>query len=63
MTKIGELPDGVIDMGEGKGLAIEMEKLRDQNGVTHVPPPQLSKEQTIEWIREKQQQIKNNDFK
>lgn len=50
MNKKEELPDGIIDMGEGKGFAIDMEKLRDKNGVAHIPPPHLTKEQTREWI-------------
>lgn len=62
MTKIGELPEGVIDRGEGSGLAIDMEKLRDKNGVAHVPPSNLSKEQTIEWIRAIQNKIKNGEL-
>ena len=61
MTKIGELPEGVIDMGQGKGLAIDMQKLTDKTGKSHIPPSQLSKEQTIDWIREKQKEIKKND--
>lgn len=58
MDKNGDMPDGIIDMGEGKGLLIDMEKLRDQNGLVQVPPSDLSKEQTIEWIRNRQFQTK-----
>jgi hypothetical protein len=58
MTKIGELPEGVIDRGEGSGLAIDMSKLTDASGKAHVPPSHLSKEQTVEWIREVQNKIK-----
>lgn len=50
MSKNEGLPPGVMDMGPGKGLAIDMEQMRDENGVTHVPPTKLSKEETIEWI-------------
>lgn len=46
-----ELPEGVIDMGEGKGYAIDMGYLVDGDGVPHPPPQSLSKEQTLEWIR------------
>jgi hypothetical protein len=46
-----ELPEGIYDLGEGKGYAIDMEYLRDSKGVAHPPPPDLSKEQTLEWIR------------
>lgn len=52
MNKKEELPEGIVDMGVGKGYAIDMAKLRDKNGVVHVPPPDLSKEQTLEWIRD-----------
>lgn len=59
MDKNGDMPEGIIDMGEGKGLLIDMEKLRDQNGLVQVPPTDLSKEQTIEWIRNRQFQTKS----
>jgi hypothetical protein len=52
MNKKEELPEGIIDMGEGKGYAIDMEKLRDKDGVAHPPPDNLTKEQTLQWIRE-----------
>lgn len=51
---INELPEGVIDMGEGKGLVIDMARLRDDKGVVHIPPSNLSKEQTLEWISKHQ---------
>lgn len=51
MNKDEELPEGIIDMGEGKGFVIDMDMLRDENGTIHIPPPELSKEQTREWIR------------
>lgn len=46
-----ELPAGIIDMGEEKGYLIDMNKLRDENGVVHIPPSDLTKEQTLEWVR------------
>lgn len=49
--KYEDLPAGIIDLGEGKGFVIDMEMLRDKDGTVHVPPPELSKEQTLEWIR------------
>lgn len=51
MNKNQEMPDGVIDLGEGKGLAFEMEKFRDKKGIAHPPPTHLPKEQLIEWAR------------
>lgn len=51
MNNINELPDGIGDMGKGKGLLIDTSKLRDKDGVVHPPPEHLSKEQTIEWVR------------
>lgn len=49
--KYEDLPAGIIDLGEGRGFAINMEMLRDKEGVVHVPPADLTKEQTWEWIR------------
>jgi hypothetical protein len=46
-----ELPEGIVDMGEGKGYAIDMEYLVDSRGIAHPPPPHLTKQQTLEWIR------------
>lgn len=51
MSNYEDLPAGIIDLGEGKGFVINMEMLRDKDGVVHVPPPELTKEQTSEWIR------------
>jgi hypothetical protein len=51
MNKGEELPEGIFDMGEGKGYLIDMERLRDKDGYIHAPPANLSKEQTLEWIR------------
>lgn len=59
MHKKEEMPDGIIDMGEGKGLVIDVEKLRDRNGVVQLPPTNLSKEDTIEWIRNHHNAKKN----
>jgi hypothetical protein len=50
MGKDTELPEGIFDLGEGKGYMIDMEKLRDQDGIVHPPPPNLTKAQTLEWI-------------
>ena len=55
-----ELPEGIVDMGEGKGYAIDMEYLRDASGKSYPPPPDLTKEQTLEWIR-KYHNGKKND--
>lgn len=46
-----EFPDGIVDLGEGKGFVIDMERLRDKDGIPHPPPSHLTKEQTLEWIR------------
>jgi len=54
-----ELPEGVIDMGEGNGLVIDMSKLRDKEGVVHIPPLHLPKEERIEWIRKFHNSQKN----
>lgn len=51
MTTNEELPEGITDLGEGKGYLIDMDYLRDANGIPHPPPPNLTKEQTREWIR------------
>lgn len=59
MDKDNELPEGIIDMGKDKGLVIDMAKLRDKNGVVHIPPENLSKEQTLEWIRNYHEGQKN----
>lgn len=51
MSKYENLPAGIIDLGEEKGFLIDMKKLTDESGVVHVPPPELNKEETWEWIR------------
>ena len=51
MSKNLEMPEGVIDLGEGKGLAFDMDKFRDKKGVQHIPPTQLPKEQLLDWAR------------
>lgn len=51
MNKNEELPAGVFDLGEGKGYLITMEYLRDKDGVIHEPPKDLTKEESLEWIR------------
>jgi hypothetical protein len=51
MTSNEELPEGIVDMGEGKGYAIDMEYFHKPDGGHHMPPANLSKEQTLEWIR------------
>lgn len=51
MHKYDDLPDGIIDLGEDKGFAIDMERLRDNNGVVHIPPTNLNKDETLQWIR------------
>lgn len=51
MGKKEEMPEGVIDLGEGKGLAFDMEKFRDKKGNAHIPPAHLPKEQLLEWAR------------
>jgi len=51
MSKYEDLPEGIFDMGEDKGFVIDMERLRDKNGVVHIPPTNLTKDETLEWIR------------
>lgn len=46
-----ELPEGIIDRGEDSGYVIDLEYFRDANGVCRTPPPNLTKQQTLEWIR------------
>lgn len=60
MNKNEELPDGITDLGEGKGFAINMEYLQDKEGNFHVPPTNLSKEQTLQWIQEHHNGKKKN---
>lgn len=52
MGKNQDLPPGIIaDMGDGKGLAFDMEMFRDEKGEIHWPPLHLSKQQIIDWVR------------
>lgn len=46
-----ELPEGVVDRGEGSGYVLDMEYFRGPDGKENVPPPDLTKEQTLAWIR------------
>lgn len=54
-----ELPEGISDMGEGAKYVIDMEYLKDANGIYHPPPSNLTKEQTLEWIRKHHNGKKN----
>ena len=51
MTTKEELPEGVVDMGEDSGYVLEMEYFRGPDGKENIPPPDLTKEQTLQWIR------------
>jgi hypothetical protein len=46
-----ELPEGIIDRGPDSGYVIDLDYFRDGNGVCRTPPPNLTKEQTLDWIR------------
>lgn len=46
-----ELPEGIVDRGEDSGYVIDLEYFRDANGVCRTPPPNLTKGQTLDWIR------------
>lgn len=52
MTTNEELPEGIVDLGEGKGYAITMDYFTKPDGGYHMPPADLSKEQTLAWIRQ-----------
>ena len=46
-----ELPEGIVDLGEDKGYAIDMAYFRTADGRENVPPADMTKAQTLEWIR------------